>query len=114
MEGALVITQRLCLCFVLTLALGLPVVEWREAAEAKGVIEKPQPTQQRLGTEHEGMAWIRSGTFWMGCEDKSFEDVRPVHQVHINGFWIDRMEVTNEEFARFVRATGYKTVAERK
>jgi formylglycine-generating enzyme required for sulfatase activity len=37
-----------------------------------------------------------------------------VHQVHLDGFWIDRTEVTNEEFAKFIRATGYKTVAERK
>jgi formylglycine-generating enzyme required for sulfatase activity len=31
----------------------------------------------------------------------------------VNGFWIDRTEVTNDQFAAFVRATGYVTVAER-
>ena len=31
----------------------------------------------------------------------------------VDGFWIDQHEVTNAEFAEFVEATGYKTLAER-
>ena len=45
---------------------------------------------------------------------QAIQDARPVHRVHVDGFWMDRTEVTNAEFARFVRATGYVTVAERK
>jgi formylglycine-generating enzyme len=44
---------------------------------------------------------------------RATEDSRPIHRVYVNGFWMDRTDVTNEEFARFVRATGYRTVAER-
>lgn len=40
-------------------------------------------------------------------------DESPVHRVHIDGFWIDSTEVTNAQFAEFVKATGYKTIAER-
>jgi formylglycine-generating enzyme required for sulfatase activity len=40
-------------------------------------------------------------------------DARPIHRVRVDGFWMDRVEVTNREFARFVAATGYLTVAER-
>ncbi len=40
-------------------------------------------------------------------------DAQPVHQVEVNGFWMDQTDVTNEEFARFVKATAYVTVAER-
>jgi len=40
-------------------------------------------------------------------------DARPVHRVRVDGFWMDRVEVTNRQFARFVAATGYVTVAER-
>jgi formylglycine-generating enzyme required for sulfatase activity len=47
-----------------------------------------------------------------GCGDP-IADAQPIHRVYVDGFWIDRTEVTNEEFARFVRATGYVTVAER-
>jgi formylglycine-generating enzyme required for sulfatase activity len=59
------------------------------------------------------MVWIEGGSFWMGSEDGQ-PDERPVHQVTVDGFWMDRTEVTNEQFERFVRATGYVTVAERR
>ncbi|MEW6211832.1 MAG: formylglycine-generating enzyme family protein [Acidobacteriota bacterium] len=42
------------------------------------------------------------------------DDERPAHRVTLAPFYIDTTEVTNEEFARFVRETGYKTDAERK
>jgi formylglycine-generating enzyme required for sulfatase activity len=60
----------------------------------------------------EGMVWIPAGEFWMGSEE--FADAQPVHRVRLAGFWMDRTEVTNEQFARFVEATGYVTVAERR
>lgn len=58
------------------------------------------------------MAWIPPGTFRMGC-DTGAADERPRHAVTLAGFWIDRTEVTNGQFAAFVAATGYRTVAER-
>jgi formylglycine-generating enzyme required for sulfatase activity len=60
------------------------------------------------------MVWIPRGKYWMGSEDPAFGDARPVHEVEIDGFWMDSTEVTNAQFARFVRATGYVTIAERK
>jgi formylglycine-generating enzyme required for sulfatase activity len=45
--------------------------------------------------------------------DDDFPDARPVHRVTVDPFWMDRTEVTNAQFARFVRETGYVTVAER-
>ena len=39
-------------------------------------------------------------------------DARPIHRVYVDGFWMDATEVTNEQFAKFVEATGYVTVAE--
>ena len=61
----------------------------------------------------EGMIWIPGGTFWMGCEDCGMPDALPVHHVTVDGFWMDVAPVTNEQFAKFVQATGYVTVAER-
>ena len=61
----------------------------------------------------EGMIWIPGGTFWMGCEDCGMPDALPVHQVTVDGFWIDVTPVTNEQFAKFVKATRYITIAER-
>jgi formylglycine-generating enzyme required for sulfatase activity len=60
----------------------------------------------------EGMAWIPGGVFTMG-EDRERPEERPLRRVALRGFWIDRHEVTNAQFARFVAATGYVTVAER-
>lgn len=70
-----------------------------------------------------GMAWIPGGEFSMGCEDprdfvcgghESMDDARPIHRVYVDGFWMDKTDVTNEEFAKFVAATGYVTIAEQK
>ena len=60
------------------------------------------------------MVHLPSGTFWMGSDDPRFPDAGPVHQVKVDPFWIDRTDVTNAEFARFVEATKYVTVAEQK
>ena len=59
------------------------------------------------------MVWIPGGKFQMGTESPEFPDAKPVHEVRVNGFWMDEHEVTNAEFARFIKATGYKTIAER-
>ena len=42
------------------------------------------------------------------------EDSRPIHRVDVDAFWIDKTDVTNAEFAKFVAATHYVTQAERK
>jgi len=58
------------------------------------------------------MIWIPAGKFQMGSDDPQFPDAQPIHEVKVNGFWMDEHEVTNAEFARFVKATGYVTIAE--
>lgn len=63
--------------------------------------------------ENNGMIWIPGGTFWMGSTDGG-SDEKPVHQVTVDGFWMDKTEVTNEQFEKFAHATSYVTVAERK
>lgn len=64
---------------------------------------------------HPGMVWIPGGTFRMGADnDQASADEYPKHTVTVAGFWMDRTEVTNAEFAAFVHATGYITTAERK
>jgi len=40
-------------------------------------------------------------------------DAQPIHRVFVDGFWMDSTEVTNDQFEKFVRATGYVTIAER-
>ena len=58
------------------------------------------------------MAWIPGGTFLMGSDD-FYPEERPVRRVAVDGFWMDNKTVTAAQFRRFVRETGYVTVAER-
>jgi formylglycine-generating enzyme required for sulfatase activity len=57
------------------------------------------------------MVRVPGGTYLMGSND-FYPEERPVHRVTVDGFLIDEHPVTNAEFRRFVRATGYVTVAE--
>ncbi|SFN40454.1 Formylglycine-generating enzyme, required for sulfatase activity, contains SUMF1/FGE domain [Chitinophaga sp. YR627] len=60
------------------------------------------------------MVLIPGGTFTMGADDaEAHPDEKPRHDVHVDSFWMDEHEVTNAEFAAFVKATGYLTTAER-
>jgi len=59
-----------------------------------------------------GMVWVDGGSFRMGS-DRHYPEERPPRTAKVSGYWIDRHEVTNAQYARFVAATGYKTVAER-
>ena len=87
-----------------------------------------QPTVENAtippGPRPEGMVWIPGGEFSMGAAQPhgvdgnhvgmhATDDSRPVHRVYVDGFWMDKTEVTNEQFEKFVKATGYATVAER-
>ncbi len=71
------------------------------------------------------MVWIPGGEFSMGslnpknlcdsntsCGQGTMQDARPIHRVYVDGFWMDKTEVTNAEFEKFVKATHYKTIAE--
>src|SRR5277367_6142749 len=68
-----------------------------------------QPTPQ---SAHEDMIWIPGGTFLMGS-DKHYPEESPSHEATVEGFWIDKYAITNEQFARFVAETGHVTLAER-
>ncbi|HVT35503.1 MAG TPA: formylglycine-generating enzyme family protein [Nevskiaceae bacterium] len=61
---------------------------------------------------HAGMVQVASGRFMFGST-RGYTDEGPEQPADVNGFWIDRTEVTNAQFDAFVRATGYVTEAER-
>ena len=81
-------------------------------------------TSSPPGPAPEGMVWIPGGEFSMGAAEPhgmdanhvgmhATDDSRPVHRVYVDGFWMDQTAVTNQQFAKFAKATGYATVAER-
>jgi len=78
---------------------------------------KPAP-----GPAPAGMVWIPGGECSMGANDppdrddvgmKATLDARPIHRVYVDGFFMDATDVTNAQFAAFVKETGYVTLAER-
>ena len=64
----------------------------------------------------DGMALIPGGEFLMGTDDRdgfAADGEGPVRSVRVNPFYMDACAVTNQQFERFARETGYKTEAER-
>jgi len=68
------------------------------------------------------MVWIPGGEFSMGAADppdmdmvgmRATADSRPIHRVYVDGFFMDKTDVSNAQFAEFVKATGYVTIAEK-
>jgi sulfatase modifying factor 1 len=96
---------------------------WFKAAAVSSTFAPTIPQKSSVrGTAPPGMVWIPGGEFSMGSaiEDESLcsmpgmtRDASPIHRVYVDGFWMDATELTNGEFARFVAATSYVTVAER-
>ncbi len=84
------------------------------AAEAGPAIEDCKTYSGAPSEEGDkaGMVFIPGGSFTMGSDQNRPEE-RFSHPVRVDGFWIDRHEVTNAQFAEFVEATDYKTLAER-
>lgn len=63
------------------------------------------------------MIWVSSKTFLQGAKDSdkfAMPREKPAHIVTVDGFYIDASEITNKEFKKFIEATNYITVAERK
>ena len=86
----------------------LPVVEERVAVPPRPILGNGVDTPT-------DMAWVPGGTFLMGSDSKlGSPNERPAHKVRVRGFWMDVTDVTNDQFAEFVRQTGYVTTAERK
>lgn len=59
------------------------------------------------------MVRIPSDMFRMES-NKHYLEEAPVHRVSVSGFWIDRTQITNRQFRKFVNETGYVTFAEKK
>ncbi|MDZ8053847.1 MAG: formylglycine-generating enzyme family protein [Aulosira sp. ZfuVER01] len=59
------------------------------------------------------MSMIPGGKFTMGSDNSAYIEELSAQEVTVSSFCIDKYEVTNSQFAEFVKATGYVTVAER-
>jgi len=84
------------------------------AREALRIHRQRDVAAAHAGSASGEMVWIAGGKFTMGGvgDDVPWDEL-PRHDVRVDGFWMDKTEVTNEQFAKFVKETGYVTVAER-
>ncbi|WP_375240893.1 formylglycine-generating enzyme family protein [Polaribacter sp.] len=82
----------------------------------KTSIDNSLSVKKRKPVMPKGMVWVDSKTFLMGAkEGDQFAMMRekPAHEVYVDGFYIDKNEVTNLQFRKFVEATNYITTAEK-
>ena len=108
--------MRLPLLFLPLSGLAISILSAQEAPEPSSSSKENKPGDRSL---HEGMVLIPGGTYTRGSQHKfaetrtEYPEERPVHEVTVDGFWMDITEVTNQQFLKFTKATGYRTQAER-
>jgi formylglycine-generating enzyme len=93
------------------LARVLPAEQGSQPVAAR-LIDAPSCAPAAGSAEHPGMVWVPAGAFTMGAAGQ-YPEEGPAVAARVDGFWMDQTEVTNAQFAEFVAATGYRTLAER-
>ena len=106
----LLIGACLLVCVTVGVGQGQPPPPWRQPGKAG---------QQITGPDGAPLVWVLAASFAMGSSsDESryrivelyatgrIADEQPVHQVTLDGFWIQKMEVTNAQYARFLTEHG--------
>ena len=102
--------RRTALIFAGILVAAVTMVAMWLVPEARRIARNRETrlSEARAGSD---MVRVAGGAFTMGANDGA-PDEQPLHDVRVGEFWMDRTEVTNGEFARFTKATGYLTTAE--
>lgn len=82
--------------------------------EASHKYTKEANTDNKSAFNTENMIYIKGNTFEMGTNEPHFtmDFESPVKNVTINSFYMDKYEVSNQNFMEFIKETGYKTEAE--
>src|SRR5205807_1778692 len=115
--------RPIILSLIAVVSFSPALARWVNAQEGSSAFEPTRSNKTRAPDKApEGMVWVPGGEFSMGAVvngEGSHEmpmasnDSQPVHRVYVDGFWMDATPVTNAQFEKFVRATGYVTIAER-
>jgi sulfatase modifying factor 1 len=96
----------------------IPTTGTAESAESTGTAGSTGETGRpgREAPSRAGMIYLPGGAFLMGTDDREgfpADGEGPVRRVRVKPFYVDPTAVTNDQFGAFVRATGYRTEAER-
>src|SRR5437773_7219567 len=116
--------RRIIFNLLAVVSFSSALAQWLHAQEGSSAFAPTLSNKTKApGKAPEGMVWIPGGEFSMGADvngEGSHEmpmasnDSQPVHRVYVDGFWMDATPVTNAQFEKFVKATNYVTIAERK
>lgn len=106
------ITKKIGVFIALILSSLMAVFVLHQGADILG---KSSSSQTQNSVNHscpQDMVWIRGGSFKIG-DDEHYIEEQSAKDVRVDGFCMDQHEITNGQFAEFVKETGYITVAER-
>jgi len=53
------------------------------------------------------MVWIPGGKFIMGSNN-GYDDEKPIHRLHVKGFWLSKYEITNKQYGSFLKDTNHR------
>lgn len=104
--------MRVVLASLLISALLITAVVYKVTDVAPRAASQVTCTPLNQSSVHPGMVWIEGGAFTMGAE-VAYREEGPMYQTSVSGYWMDQTEVTNAQYAEFVTATDYRTLAER-
>lgn len=110
-------SQRVLLMGIAAVALAAALAAWAFLTDGNKppVVDKPTTQASPAATNTPianapvvpaGMVYIPGGEFKVGREDGE-ENERPAHSIIVAPFFIGQTEVTNEQYAKFIEATGY-------
>jgi len=85
-----------------------PVADPKKANLTEGMSVPLYYAQTRIGAEPSEMALVPAGPFTMGTNNR-LPDEGPEHVVDLKAFWIDKYEVTNLQYKKFIDATRHKS-----
>jgi hypothetical protein len=74
----------------------------------------PNGKGEIIGKDGAPMVLVPSGEFLMGNENGQADDERPAHYVSVERFYIDKFEVTVDQYREFLRATGQETAQDQR
>jgi len=115
--------SRIVFTLLAVVSFSSALAQWLHAQEGSSAFAPTLSNKTNApGKPPGGMVWIPGGEFSMGAAvngkgsdemPMASNDAGPIHRVRVDGFWMDATAVTNEQFDKFVKATGYITIAER-
>jgi len=88
----------------ITIALGVTIA----VIISSGGVKPPRPPGPGPVIPPPNMVLVKAGAFKMGTMDPSMKAAGPVHEETVGDFYLDKFEVTNEEYQRFVAETQRK------